>query len=103
MTALNESNFNEQVVNSSVPVLVDFWATWCGPCLHLTPILDKVEKDMEGVLIGKVNVEEEQALAAKYNISAIPALLFFKDGKVVDRMTGIQAESTIKATLESLK
>ena len=91
------------MIEESQPVLVDFWATWCGPCLQLTPILDKVAEEVEGVIVGKVNVEEEQALAAKYNISAIPALVFFKDGKVADRMTGLQPISKIKEKLESLK
>ena len=100
---LNESNFEEEVLKSENPVLVDFWATWCGPCIALTPIIEKLAEELDDVVIGKVNVEEAPVLAAQYGIGAVPSLLFFKDGKVVDRMLGLRTESQIREKLESLK
>tara|TARA_Y100000034_G_scaffold48390_1_gene59755 strand:+ start:6852 stop:7163 length:312 start_codon:yes stop_codon:yes gene_type:complete len=100
---LNEANFHNEVVKSSEPVLVDFWATWCGPCLHLTPIIDKLAEEFDGVKIFKINVDEAHSLSSKYGVTAIPALLFFKDGEVVDRMVGLQTEDVIRERLERIK
>jgi len=100
---LNESNFDDEVLKSEKPVLVDFWATWCGPCIALTPIIDKLAEEMEDIVVGKVNVEEVPGITARYGIGAVPTLLFFKDGKVVDRTLGLQTETQIREKLESLK
>jgi len=100
---LNEENFENEVLKSDKPVLVDFWATWCGPCIALTPIIEKLSEEMDDVVIGKVNIEEVPSVTAQYGIGAVPTLLFFKDGKVVDRMLGLQTEAQIREKLESLK
>lgn len=97
---LNEGNFEEEVINSSVPVLVDFWAVWCGPCSMIAPVVDEIAQEMKGkVKVGKVNVDESPALAGRYGIRAIPTLLIFKNGKVVDQIIGVQPKAAIIASL----
>ena len=98
---LTESNFEEHVNNGVA--LVDFWAPWCGPCNMLAPRIDNLAKEMEGkAVVGKVNIDEEQALAAKYGISAIPALLYFKDGELQSQMMGLMTEDAMKTKIEEL-
>ncbi len=97
---LNEENFENEVINASVPVLVDFWAVWCGPCSMIAPVVDEIAKDMKGkVKVGKVNVDESPGLAGKYGIRAIPTLLIFKNGQVVDQIIGVQPKNSIVAAL----
>jgi thioredoxin 1 len=84
-------NFKEEVLDSDIPVLVDFWAVWCGPCKMLTPTIDQIAKEFEGkVKVGKVNVDENQQLAAQYGIMSIPTVMIFKNGKVVEQFIGVQ-------------
>ena len=94
---LNESNFDQEVLNSELPVMVDFWAVWCGPCKVLGPIVDELANEYEGKLkVGKVNVDENNQLAGRYGIMSIPTLKFFKGGKVVGELIGAAPKSTLE-------
>ena len=98
-----DSNVNE-IIESGKPVVIDFWATWCGPCKAIGPSIEELAEEYEGkVVIGKYNVDDETELATKYRVMAIPTLLFFKDGKKTDiRLAGSQSKETIKAKIEEL-
>ena len=86
---LNESNFEQEVLKSDKPVLVDFWATWCGPCRMLAPLISQLaEKYSDFIKVGKVDVDENPLLAQSFNISSIPTLIFFKDGKILSQRVG---------------
>lgn len=98
---LTKSNFEEEVLQSDLPVLVDFWATWCGPCRMLGPVIEEIAKEYEGkVKVAKVNVDEEMALAQSYQISSIPTLLLFKEGQVVDHSLGYVPKQQIEQMLK---
>ena len=98
-----DANFANEVLKSPQPVLVDFWAEWCGPCKQLSPIVEGLAGEYAGrVKVGKVNVEENPTIAAKYNINAIPVLLIFQDGKVVSRMVGLKSKDYIAGKLSAL-
>ena len=98
---LTEKNFEEEVLKSEIPVLVDFWATWCGPCRMLAPTIAKIAEEQHGVIkVGKVDVDEEPELAAKYGIASIPTLMVFKNGQMVKSSIGVVPKATIEALLE---
>jgi len=97
---VDSSNWQSEVLQSSIPVLVDFWAEWCGPCQMMGRVLEEVAPQLAGkVKIAKVNVDEEQKLAAQFHIRSIPTLLIFKDGKVEEQMVGAMNKSTLLAKL----
>ncbi|MDR3642977.1 MAG: thioredoxin [Candidatus Doudnabacteria bacterium] len=100
-TVLNEQNFEQEVLKSEMPVMVDFWAVWCGPCKVLSPIVEELAKDYAGKLkVGKVNVDENNALAMKYGVMSIPTLKFFKGGKVIGEMIGAAPKTAVESELK---
>ena len=101
--AVTSSDFDSQVLQSSVPVLVDFWAVWCGPCKMIAPHVDALAEEYAGrIKVLKVNVDDEQEIANRYGIMSIPTLLFFKEGKVADQVVGAVPKNVIADRLEKL-
>ena len=101
---LDESNFDREVTQDGKPVIVDFWAEWCGPCKMIAPLLDEIAREKaDAVKVAKVNVDENQSLSLKYNIRAIPALLFFKNGQLRDQVTGVTSKKDLLNRIEALK
>jgi thioredoxin 1 len=103
VVAVNESNFDAEVVNTDTPVLVDFWAEWCGPCKMIAPILDEIANEKGAAIkVAKVNVDENQGLSSKFGVRAIPTLLFFKNGTVREQIVGMTSKRDLIAKLEAL-
>jgi thioredoxin 1 len=103
MESINESTFDEKVVQSSTPALVYFWAEWCGPCKMLTPVLEELSKENESKMnIFKVNVDENQQLAVKFGIRSIPTLLFFKGGEIQEQVVGLKSKSDLQASIDRI-
>jgi thioredoxin 1 len=101
LVTLTPANFGTEVLKSEVPVLVDFWAEWCGPCKMIAPVLDELASEFDGkIKIGKVNIDEHQALATEYGIRAIPTLLVFKDGQVIEQIVGMRSKRDLKSSLD---
>jgi thioredoxin 1 len=99
--AFGDSNFETEVIQSKIPVLVDFWASWCAPCKAIAPLVDALAEDYEGkVKIGKVNVDENPATPAKYGIRGIPTIILFKDGKVMDQVVGAVPKAQLDALIK---
>lgn len=99
---LTDQNFDQEVLKSDQPVLVDFWAPWCGPCLAMGPVIEELAKEFEGkAKVGKINVDENAQMAQQYAIMSIPALKIFKGGQVVKEFIGMQAKETLKEALEN--
>jgi thioredoxin 1 len=103
MIELNDANFEHEVIASQSPVLVDFWAEWCGPCRAITPIVEEIAGQYAGRLkVGKVNVDDSAGTATRFGIRSIPSLLFFKDGKVVDTIIGVVPKGEILRKLDKV-
>ncbi|MFA6184309.1 MAG: thioredoxin [Parcubacteria group bacterium] len=98
---LTDQNFDQEVLKSDKPVLVDFWASWCGPCQMMAPIIENLAEEMDGkARVGKINVDENGLMASNYGIMSIPALKIFKNGKVTKEFVGIQSQENLKKALE---
>ena len=101
VVTLTEQNFAQEVLKSATPMLVDFWAEWCGPCKMIAPVLDELADEFAGrARVGKVNIDDHQSLAAQYGIRAIPTLLLFKQGEVAEQLVGAKSKRDLKASLE---
>ena len=100
---ITDANFDELVLKSSKPVMVDFWAEWCGPCIMLGPIIEEVSKDYEGkAIVGKLDVDSNQEFAAKFGVRNIPTVLVFKDGELVNRQVGVSPKNVYTESIDAL-
>lgn len=104
VTELNESNFDAEVLQSPQPVLVDFWAPWCGPCRMIAPLVEELANEHRGSLkVAKINIDDSPALASHFGVSSIPTVMIFKAGEVVDRFVGVQPKSRLQNAIEEAK
>ncbi|NLC69861.1 MAG: thioredoxin TrxA [Desulfuromonadaceae bacterium] len=98
---LSDGNFESEVLKSSVPVLVDFWASWCGPCKAIAPMIDEIAAEYQGkIKVGKVNVDDNQATPSTYGVRGIPTLILFKDGEIVDQVVGAVPKNQLKNLID---
>ena len=100
VVTLTLENFEAEVIKSDIPVLVDFWASWCGPCRMLSPIVDQIAEEKTDIKVGKVNVDEQEELAMRYGIMSIPTLIVFKNGEAVKKTMGVQPKAAILGLFE---
>ncbi|MGO5082064.1 thioredoxin [Oscillospiraceae bacterium LCP25S3_E10] len=97
--SVNKNNFNQEVLNSDKPVLMDFWAPWCGPCRMVVPLVEEIAKERSDIKVVKINVDEEQELAMQFGVMSIPTLVVMKNGKIVNQVTGARPKGQILAML----
>jgi len=97
---ITKENFNDEVINSKKPVLLDFWASWCGPCRMVSPIVDEIADERADVKVGKVNVDEQPELASKFGVMSIPTLVVMKDGKITSQTVGARPKNQIEAMFD---
>lgn len=97
--SVNKNNFNQEVLNSDKPVLIDFWAPWCGPCRMVVPLVEEIAKERSDIKVVKINVDEEQELAMQFGVLSIPTLVVMKNGKIVNQVTGARPKAQILAML----
>ena len=97
--SVNKNNFNQEVLNSDKPVLIDFWAPWCGPCRMVVPLVEETAKERSDIKVVKINVDEEQELAMQFGVMSIPTLVVMKNGKIVNQVTGARPKAQILAML----
>lgn len=97
--SVNKNNFNQEVLNSDKPVLMDFWAPWCGPCRMVVPLVEEIAKERSDIKVVKINVDEEQELAMQFGVISIPTLVVMKNGKIVNQVTGARPKAQILAML----
>jgi thioredoxin 1 len=101
VVTITQDNFQNEVLSSDTPVLVDFWAEWCGPCKRVAPVLDELASEMDGkIRIAKLNVDENQQIAYQFQVQSIPTFILFKDGKMADRMMGAVPKSAFQSFIE---
>ena len=98
-TSVNKKNFNQEVLNSDKPVLMDFWAPWCGPCRMVAPLVEEIAKERSDIKVVKINVDEGQELAMQFGVMSIPTLVVMKNGKIVNQVTGARPKAQILAML----
>ena len=97
--SVNKNNFNQEVLNSDKPVLMDFWAPWCGPCRMVVPLVEEIAQERSDIKVVKINVDEEQELAMQFGVMSIPTLVVMKNGKIVNQVTGARPKAQILAML----
>lgn len=92
---ITSENFEREVINSKEPVMIDFFANWCGPCKMMSPVIDEIAEELQNIKVGKINVDENQELAMKYNVMSIPTIVIIKDGKEIKRFVGVQDKENL--------
>ena len=101
---ISDATFDSEVLKSSVPVLIDFWAPWCGPCRAIAPVVEELARENQGTFkIGKVNIDDNPDVAMNYGVNSIPTLMIFKKGEVVDRFVGLQSKSRLQQAIDAAK